>query len=100
MLRTAVGLSLAAMIAAAGTAQARVTIIYPPHSYQAPYKFCPLYWDELYTTDCYCPRGHDRHGYDRHDAPELAPVNLTQVNVQVIRSRRAKTIVIVVPGRY
>lgn len=100
MLRTAVGLFAASLIASAGIAQARVTVIYPPQSYQAPFKFCPLYWDELYTSDCYYLQGRYRHGFDRDEVREAAPVSVTQVNVQVNRSRRAKTTVIVAPGRY
>lgn len=100
MLGKTIGLALAALIATAATAQARVTVIYPPQSYQAQFKFCPLFWDELYSHDCYYLQGRYRHGFDRDEVREAASVNVTNVNVQVNRSRRAKTTVIVAPGGY
>ena len=100
MLRTAVGLFFASLIALAGSAEARVTVIYPPQSYQSPFQDCPRYWNEPCTTDCYDLHSRHRHRFDRDDIALAAPVSQTQVNVQVIRSRRARTLVIVAPGHH
>ena len=91
MLRTAVGLFFTAMIASAGSAEARITVIYPPQSYQAPFEFCPHYWEQLYT--CGCQYGH--HGY--HHRHHVGHDGLTGAapGMHVIRAGEASSVAMV-----
>jgi hypothetical protein len=49
------------MVALAGTAQAEIKVIYPPHSYEPVLEFCTGYYDGYGGCGCY-----DHYYYRRH----------------------------------
>lgn len=93
MLRTAVGVFFMAMIASAVPAQAGIRVIYPPQSYQAPFEFCPRYWQELYT--CGCQSFH--HGHHRYHHSENYGLMGAATGIHIIRAGQAATVAMVLP---
>jgi hypothetical protein len=61
-----VGFFFASLLAMTGTAEAKIQVIYPPQSYQAPFEFCPLMWPAYFSCGCYYGYHHGYYSYGHY----------------------------------